>query len=277
MRHRFLLPLLLLATHAWAVPGDWGACQPLAAGSCASVTDLLPLGTATLSASGSIPANRCVFGATGIICEGATADASETLVTFADPTADRTITFPDATGSVVTTGDTNSITAGMITNITRSIPLPFSAWFDSAAGTISALSTDNGADAQPDLSQSSTVPRITYDVTGGSVDTDEICTAFIVPADYASGGSIVARVKQSGATATQTETWSCRASVDDGAISSANAANAANQTAVQTVTSTPAITWTAGSSIGVCCKQGNASADDSLIILGIEAQYTATE
>jgi hypothetical protein len=37
----------------------------------------------------------------GITFEGATADAFETTLTVTDPTADRTITFPDATGTVV--------------------------------------------------------------------------------------------------------------------------------------------------------------------------------
>jgi len=36
------------------------------------------------------------------VIEGATDNAFETTVTFAEPTADRTLTFPDATGSVVT-------------------------------------------------------------------------------------------------------------------------------------------------------------------------------
>ena len=35
-----------------------------------------------------------------IVIEGATADAYETTITVTDPTADRTITIPDATGTV---------------------------------------------------------------------------------------------------------------------------------------------------------------------------------
>ena len=35
-------------------------------------------------------------------------------ITVADPTADRTITFPDATGTVVTTGDTGTVTGTML-------------------------------------------------------------------------------------------------------------------------------------------------------------------
>ena len=40
-----------------------------------------------------------------IVFEGATADAFETTLTVADPTADRTITLPNSTGTVVVTSD----------------------------------------------------------------------------------------------------------------------------------------------------------------------------
>ena len=49
-----------------------------------------------------------------IIFEGATADAHETTLTVTDPTADRTITLPNVTGTVVTTGDTATVTATMM-------------------------------------------------------------------------------------------------------------------------------------------------------------------
>ena len=47
---------------------------------------------------------------TSIIIEGATADAYETTLTVVDPTAARTITFPNATGTVITTGNLSDIT-----------------------------------------------------------------------------------------------------------------------------------------------------------------------
>ena len=43
------------------------------------------------------------IGANGIVFEGATADAHETALTAADPTADRTITIPDASMTLLTT------------------------------------------------------------------------------------------------------------------------------------------------------------------------------
>ena len=46
--------------------------------------------------------------------EGSADDANETTITVTNPTADRTITFPDVTGNVVTTGDTGTVTSTMI-------------------------------------------------------------------------------------------------------------------------------------------------------------------
>ena len=49
-----------------------------------------------------------------IIFEGATADTYETTLTVTDPTADRTITFGDETGTVLTTGASNVLTGNMM-------------------------------------------------------------------------------------------------------------------------------------------------------------------
>ena len=43
------------------------------------------------------------IGTTGIVFEGATADAYETTLTAKDPTADKTITIPDSTITLLTT------------------------------------------------------------------------------------------------------------------------------------------------------------------------------
>jgi hypothetical protein len=49
-----------------------------------------------------------------IVFEGATANEFETTLTVVDPTSDRTITLPNVSGTVVTTGDTSSISNTMI-------------------------------------------------------------------------------------------------------------------------------------------------------------------
>ena len=56
------------------------------------------------------------FQDSSIIFEGATADAFETTLSVTDPTADRTITFADESGTVITTGAAAAITEDMMAN-----------------------------------------------------------------------------------------------------------------------------------------------------------------
>jgi hypothetical protein len=51
-----------------------------------------------------------------IVFEGSSADANETTLTVTNPTADRTITLPDVTGTVITTGDSGTVTNAMLQN-----------------------------------------------------------------------------------------------------------------------------------------------------------------
>ena len=52
-----------------------------------------------------------------IVFEGATDNTEETTLRIADPSADRTVTIPDATGTIITTGNLSSITTtGTITS-----------------------------------------------------------------------------------------------------------------------------------------------------------------
>ena len=52
---------------------------------------------------------------TSLIFEGATADSYETTLTLVDPTADRTITLPDSTGTVALTSTVLPLTGGAMT------------------------------------------------------------------------------------------------------------------------------------------------------------------
>ena len=49
-----------------------------------------------------------------LIFEGATDDGNETTLAITDPTADRTITVPDRSGTIITSGDTGTVTSTMI-------------------------------------------------------------------------------------------------------------------------------------------------------------------
>tara|TARA_A100001011_G_scaffold384616_1_gene457497 strand:+ start:584 stop:1804 length:1221 start_codon:yes stop_codon:yes gene_type:complete len=52
-----------------------------------------------------------------LVFEGATDDDFETTLTVVDPTADRTITLPNITGTVITTGDSGTVTKDMLASV----------------------------------------------------------------------------------------------------------------------------------------------------------------
>ena len=60
---------------------------------------------------------------TGFIFEGSTDDSFETTLTASDPSADRTLTLPDVTGTVISTGNLTEITA--VGTLTGATPLVF--------------------------------------------------------------------------------------------------------------------------------------------------------
>ena len=81
-------------------------------------TITMPDATGTMITTGNLTAittltnpaiTGAVFNDSSIVFEGATADAFETTLTVTDPTADRTILFPDATGTIITTGNLSDI------------------------------------------------------------------------------------------------------------------------------------------------------------------------
>jgi len=81
-------------------------------------TITLPDVTGTVITSGNLTAittltsptiTGAIFNDGSVVFEGATADAFETTLAITDPTADRTITFPDSTGTV-------ALTSGVINN-----------------------------------------------------------------------------------------------------------------------------------------------------------------
>ena len=88
-----------------------------ASGIIASATDVVEAITLMNTEVNAIKAGTSVF-ETKITFEGATDDAYETILAITDPTADRTITFPDASGTVVTTTATQTLTNKTLTSPT---------------------------------------------------------------------------------------------------------------------------------------------------------------
>jgi len=88
-----------------------------ASGTIASSTDIVEAIVAMNTEIAALKAGTSVF-ETKITFEGATADAYETVLAITDPTADRTITFPDASGTVSTTTATETLTNKTLTSPT---------------------------------------------------------------------------------------------------------------------------------------------------------------
>ena len=83
--------------------------------SSTAVKSAFDLANAALPKSGGTVTGNLEIGTAGSLTfEGSVADGFETTIAVTNPTADRTITLPDQTGTVVTTGDTGSVTSTML-------------------------------------------------------------------------------------------------------------------------------------------------------------------
>jgi hypothetical protein len=83
--------------------------------SSTAVKSAYDLANAALPAGGGTITGELLIGNTGsFVFEGSTDNAFETTLAVTDPTADRTITFPDRTGTVITSADTGTVTSTMI-------------------------------------------------------------------------------------------------------------------------------------------------------------------
>ena len=121
--------------------GDVGDIADLlsATGTIASSTDIVEAVTAMNTEIAALKAGTSVF-ETKIVFEGATDDAHETTLVVADPTADRTITLPNLTGTVSLLTATETLT-----NKTLTAPTLTSAVLNTAVSGTAILDEDNMA------------------------------------------------------------------------------------------------------------------------------------
>jgi microcystin-dependent protein len=137
-----------------------------------------------------------------VIFEGATANSFETTLSVTDPTADRTITLPNVSGTIITTGDTGSVTRSMLA-ATEQMPVgTILMW--AGGSTTTATYTDADVPTGFLLCDGTAVSRTTYltlftaiDVRYGNGDTS---TTFNLPnlIDFAPVGAKTASAKTSG-------------------------------------------------------------------------------
>ena len=124
-----------------SLAGDIGDIADLlsATGTIASSTDVVEAVTAMNTEIAALKAGTSVF-ETKIVFEGATDDASETTLQVTDPTADRTITLPNLTGTVSLLDATETLT-----NKTLTAPTLTSAVLNTAVSGTAILDEDNMA------------------------------------------------------------------------------------------------------------------------------------
>ena len=91
--------------------GNWTFSQNLTVTGVTTLNGNLVLGDA---AADTLTIGATLAGGSPLVFEGATADGHELTFTITDPTADRTITFPNETGTVHTSGGTTTHTAILI-------------------------------------------------------------------------------------------------------------------------------------------------------------------
>jgi hypothetical protein len=134
---------------------------------------------------------------TSIVFEGATADSFETTLAVTDATADRTITLPDVSGTVITTGDSGTVTSAMIENGTI-VNGDISASAEIAQSKISGLTTDLGNKASSSDLTTHTGATEAHGATGAVVGTtntqtltNKTLTSPTVSGLYLSDSSIV--------------------------------------------------------------------------------------
>ena len=121
--------------------GDVGDIASLtgASGTIASSTDIVEAVVAMNTEIAALKAGTSVF-ETKIVFEGDTDDAHETTLVVADPTADRTITLPNVTGTVSLLTNTETLT-----NKTLTTPTLTSAVLNTAVSGSAILDEDNMA------------------------------------------------------------------------------------------------------------------------------------
>ena len=139
------------------------------------------LANAALPKAGGTVTGALEIGSAGsLVFEGATADDFETTLGAVDPTADRSILLPDVNGTIITTGDTGTVTSGMIADgtivnadISGSAEIAVSKLADGAARQV--LQTDaagTGVEWTDSVALPGSATATSFSPTGSSVPTN---------------------------------------------------------------------------------------------------------
>ena len=211
---------------------------------------LTELDTEKLAVAGGTVTGELLIGAAGsLVFEGSTADAFETTVAVVDPTADRTITLPNVTGTVLTTGDTGTVTNAMLAGSIAYSKLSLTGDLlnadinASAAIAYSKLSLANTI-LNADINASAAIAYSKLSLAGAILNADINASAAIAYSKLALTGSIVnADIGAAAAIAdTKLATISTAGKVSGAAITSGAIAGTTSINTSGTITTSAAIT-----------------------------------
>ena len=198
---------------------------------------------------GTITGNLEIGTAGSLTWEGSTADANETTLTVVNPTADRTITLPDVTGTVITSGDTGTVTNTMLAGSIAYSKLSLTGTIvnaDVSAGAAIAYSKLNlaGTITNADVNASAAIAYSKLSLTGNIVNADINASAAIAYSKLALSGSIVnADINASAAIAdSKLATISTAGKVSGAAITSGTIGGSTAINTTGTITTTGVIT-----------------------------------
>ena len=150
-----------------------------ASGIIASATDVVESITLLNTDLTTISTDNHIFSGGSIIFEGATDDSFETTLAVTDPTADRTITLPNATGTVSLTDATETLT-----NKTLTAPTITNGVFNTAVSGSAVLDED-------DMSSDSATKLATQQSIKAYVDDTLAAQDLDIAPDSGTGQSIV--------------------------------------------------------------------------------------
>jgi len=156
------------------------------------------LETEKLALAGGTVTGQVLIGNTGsLVFEGSTVDAYETTLTVADPTtSDKTITLPNVTGTVITSGDTNTVTSTMVdgslvnANLAATAAIAFTKLEDLTAAKILVGNASDKA----------TAVTVTGDISIDNAGLTAIAAGVIVDADISGSAAITGSKIATGTT-----------------------------------------------------------------------------
>tara|TARA_B100000945_G_scaffold320819_1_gene332263 strand:- start:860 stop:5068 length:4209 start_codon:yes stop_codon:yes gene_type:complete len=199
---------------------------------------LQELETEKLAKAGGTLTGELLIGNTGsLVFEGSTIDAYELTLAVADPqSSDKTITLPDITGTLITTGDTNTVTSTMVDGSLVNANL-------AANADIALSKLEDITSAQIIVGNGSNVPTavaVTGDIGINNAGLTSITAGAIVDADVSNSAAITGSKVTTGTTSAvgvlqltdSTSSTSATTAATPNAVKSAyDLANTANTTA----------------------------------------------